>query len=159
MLLLWFIIIVIVFYFSVCPRLLFDLFRITWRPSARKNRIHHWCSVGTGKSQPEGPPFQWTRGLGFSCRHWTSMIDSFSHIPLPNSFTSDSSLFEHESVRSTEWAKKTKFRKVKQFWYRNVAFVLRKRIPIQYLIFLFTNKGAIDLWNVESLLHKLTSQT
>ena len=34
-------------------------------------RIHHWCSVGTGKSQPEGPPFQWetrrwTRGLGFS---------------------------------------------------------------------------------------------
>ena len=22
------------------------------------NRIHHWCSVGTGKSQPEGPPFQ-----------------------------------------------------------------------------------------------------
>ena len=22
-----------------------------------KNRIHHWCSVGTEKSQPEGPPF------------------------------------------------------------------------------------------------------
>ena len=23
------------------------------------NRIHHWCSVGTEKSQPEGQPFQW----------------------------------------------------------------------------------------------------
>ena len=23
------------------------------------NRIHHWCSVGTGKSQPEGQKFQW----------------------------------------------------------------------------------------------------
>ena len=36
-----------------------------------KKRIHHWCQVGTGKSQPMGPPFQWetlerwTRGLGF----------------------------------------------------------------------------------------------
>ena len=41
------------------------------------NRIHHWCSVGTEKSQPKGPSFQWetrlaecpterwTRGLGF----------------------------------------------------------------------------------------------
>ena len=26
-------------------------------------RIHHWCSVGTGKSQPEGPPFQWETRL------------------------------------------------------------------------------------------------
>ena len=23
------------------------------------NRIHHWCSVGTGESQLEGPSFQW----------------------------------------------------------------------------------------------------
>ena len=52
----------------------------------RQNRIHHWCSVETGKSQPEGPPFQWTRGLGFFCRHWTSMIDSFSHMLSPNTF-------------------------------------------------------------------------
>ena len=28
-----------------------------------KNRIHHWCSVGTEKSQPEGPPFQWETRL------------------------------------------------------------------------------------------------
>ena len=59
------------------------------------NRIHHWCSVGTEKSQPAGPPFQWetrlaefpterwTRGLGFFWNHWTPMIDSFSHIPRP----------------------------------------------------------------------------
>ena len=59
------------------------------------NRIHHWCSVGTEKSQPEGPPFQWetrlaefpterwTGGLGFFWNHWTPMIDSFSHIPRP----------------------------------------------------------------------------
>ena len=59
------------------------------------NRIHHWCSVGTEKSQPEGPPFQWetrlaefpterwTRGLGFFWNHWAPMIDSFSHIPWP----------------------------------------------------------------------------
>ena len=59
------------------------------------NRIHHWCSVGTEKSQPEGPPFQWktrlaefpierwTRGLGFFWKPWTPMIDSFSHKPRP----------------------------------------------------------------------------
>ena len=23
------------------------------------NRIHHWCSIGTEKSQPEGQSFQW----------------------------------------------------------------------------------------------------
>ena len=45
------------------------------------NRIHHWCSVETEKSQPEGPPFQWetrlaefptewlTRGFGFFWNH------------------------------------------------------------------------------------------
>ena len=27
------------------------------------NRIHHWCSVGTEKSQPEGPRFQWETRL------------------------------------------------------------------------------------------------
>ena len=28
-----------------------------------------------------------------------------------------------------------------------------------YLIVLFTNKGAVDIWNFESLLHNLTLQT
>ena len=27
------------------------------------NRIHHWCSVGTGKSQPEDSPFLWETRL------------------------------------------------------------------------------------------------
>ena len=27
------------------------------------NRIHHWCSVGSRKSQPEGPLFQWETRL------------------------------------------------------------------------------------------------
>ena len=59
------------------------------------NRIHHWCSVGTNKSKPEGSSYQWktrlaefpterwTRGLGLFWNHWTPMIESFSHIPLP----------------------------------------------------------------------------
>ena len=63
------------------------------------DRIHHWCSVGTEKSQPEGPPFQWetrlaqfpterwTRGLGSFWNHWTPMIDSFSHIPILHDLT------------------------------------------------------------------------
>ena len=62
--------------------------------SCKINRIHHWCSVGTEKSQPEGPSFQWetrlaelpnewwTRGLGVFWNHWTPMIDSFSHLPM-----------------------------------------------------------------------------
>ena len=27
------------------------------------NRIHHWCSLGIRKSQPECPPFQWKTRL------------------------------------------------------------------------------------------------
>ena len=34
-------------------------------------RIHHWCSVETGKSQPEGPPFQWETRLRFPLEQWT----------------------------------------------------------------------------------------
>ena len=34
------------------------------------HRIHHWCSVGTEKSQPKGPPFQWETNLG-EFPHWT----------------------------------------------------------------------------------------
>ena len=50
--------------------------------------------MGTEKSQPEGPTFQRDTRLaeffstgavnprvGISCRHWKSMIDSFSHMP------------------------------------------------------------------------------
>ena len=50
-------------------------------------RIHHWCQVGTGKSQPEGPPFR-SVGIGtvdpragISRFHCTPVIDSIFHIP------------------------------------------------------------------------------
>ena len=40
------------------------------------NRINHWCSVGTEKSQPEGPPFQWeTRLAKFPTERWTRGLD------------------------------------------------------------------------------------
>ena len=32
---------------------------ISYALVCEKNRIHHWCSVWTEKSQHEGPPFQW----------------------------------------------------------------------------------------------------
>ena len=39
-------------------------------------RIHHWCSVGTEKSKPEGPQPQWeTRLAEFSTRRWTRGLD------------------------------------------------------------------------------------
>ena len=42
------------------------------------NRIHHWCSVGTEKSQPEGPPFQWeTRLAEFPTEGWTRGLGFF----------------------------------------------------------------------------------
>ena len=42
------------------------------------NRIHHWCSVGTEKSQPEGPPFQWeTRLAEFPTERWTRGLGFF----------------------------------------------------------------------------------
>ena len=69
------------------------IFPTGWYGVCDTNRIHHWCSVGTGKFQLEGLPFQWetrlaefpterwTRGLGFFWNHWTVMINYFSHIP------------------------------------------------------------------------------
>ena len=36
---------------------------ISYAMVCEKNRIHHWCPVGTEKSQPEGPPFRWETRL------------------------------------------------------------------------------------------------
>ena len=36
---------------------------ISYALVCEKNKIHHWCSVGTEKSQPEGPPSSGKRGL------------------------------------------------------------------------------------------------
>ena len=42
------------------------------------NRIYHWCSMGTEKSQPEGPPFQWeTRLAEFPTERWTRGLGLF----------------------------------------------------------------------------------
>ena len=48
-------------------------------------RIHHWCSVGTGKFKPEGPPFLWETRL---CRvsHWNGGPEGWGFpVPLCNS--------------------------------------------------------------------------
>ena len=55
-------------------------------------RIHHWCSVGTGKSQPEGPSFQWETRL---CRvsHWNGGPEGWD-FPVPL-YTNDRFYFSH----------------------------------------------------------------
>ena len=45
--------------FSLCV----DTLHTGWFSKSRINRIHHWCSVGTGKPQLEGPAFQWETRL------------------------------------------------------------------------------------------------
>ena len=46
-----------------------------------KKRTHHWCSVGTGKSQPEGPPFQWETRLR-RVSHWNGGPEGWD-FPVP----------------------------------------------------------------------------
>ena len=83
----------------VCPDvpwlLAYETTRIHRECEGGINRIHHRCSVGTEKSQPKGPLFQWetrlaefsteqwTWGLGFFWNHWTTVIDLLSHKPRP----------------------------------------------------------------------------
>ena len=104
-------------------------------------RIYHWCLVQWGEENPN-PRVRRSSGKKRACRvsHWsgglegwdrTSMVDSFSHIPSPNSFTNASvSLFEHGSVRG-KWAKKKKktSTKLNNFGIKMlILFQLRKRI-------------------------------
>ena len=55
-------------------------------------RIHHLCSVGTGKSQPEGPPFQWETRLR-SVSHWNGGPEGWD-FPVPL-YTNDRFYFSH----------------------------------------------------------------
>ena len=55
-------------------------------------RIHHWCSVGTGKSQPEGPPFQWETRLR-RVSHWNGGPEGWD-FPVPL-YTNDRFYFSH----------------------------------------------------------------
>ena len=57
-----------------------------------KKRIHHWCSVGTGKSQPEGPPFQWETRLR-RVSHWNGGPEGWD-FPVPL-YTNDRFYFSH----------------------------------------------------------------
>ena len=111
-----------------------------WNCSIKRiNRIDHWCSVGTGKSQPEAPPLQWETRLALFP---TGTVDprvgiflsqlntndqfffSFSHIPSPNCFTYDSSLYFNMQVSDE---RNKNISTVEQFWYQNVPFDLTKK--------------------------------
>ena len=40
-----------------------------------KNRIHHWCSVGTEKSLLEGPRFEWEMRLAEADLTWVKTTE------------------------------------------------------------------------------------
>ena len=63
-----------VLYAMVCEKELSHMDKNIGNPNqvCKKNRIHHWCSVGTGISHPKGPPFQWQMRLAkFTSERWT----------------------------------------------------------------------------------------
>ena len=73
---------------SMCHCTVF-IFPLGWNGVCELNRIHHWCSVGQENPNPRTHysswklgKLRWTWGLGFSCNHWTTIIDYFSHIPI-----------------------------------------------------------------------------
>ena len=118
------------------------------------NRIHHWCSVSTRKSQPKDPPFQWeTQQASFP----TGMVDPRVGIFLSTLNTNDGFYLQDFPVNTEhQWSilfltyhprivqvntpslclnmevsdvnEQTKnLSKVKQLWYQNVPFVLTKK--------------------------------
>ena len=134
--------------FFLHTRQIESIIGVQWRQENPNLRVQR-------SSLPCFPLERWTRELGFSCRHWTSMVDFFSHTSSPNSYTNVSSLFEHVSVRG-KWANKKSAKSNKFGTKMFPLFQLKKRIPT--LAILFTNKGAIHVRNFESLLHKPTSK-
>ena len=58
------------------------------------NRIHHWCSVGTCKSQPVGQLFQWETRL-HRVYHWNGGPEGWD-FPVPL-YTNDQFYFSHIS--------------------------------------------------------------
>ena len=118
------------------------------------NRVHHWCSVGTGKSQPEGPPFQWeTRLAEFptgTVDPWVGIFLSTLNISEQFFFSLNHqrivlqmtpSLYENESFRGNEQKKKKK-NSAKSILVPICSFCSNKENAYSHLIFLFTNKGA-----------------
>ena len=78
--------------FFIRPMVIDKICQHWWKSRKTMTGIIHHCRKIPTRTSTE----RWTRGLGFSCRHWTSVIDFFSDIPTPNNFTNDSfSLFVH----------------------------------------------------------------
>ena len=57
------------------------------------------------------------------------------------------------NMEMSEVNERIKISKVTQFWYQNVSFVPAKKTHTNTCYFIH-KKGAIDVWNFESLLHK-----
>ena len=104
-------------------------------PSSIHCRVSHWNS---------GP-----EGLGFSCRHWTSLIDSFSHIITQIHvvlWMTPSVCLNMEVLEINEWNKF--FNKVNQFCYQNVPFVLTKKMHTHtwYFYSLIKEFQTFEIW-------------
>ena len=79
-------------YDQVWPRSCLSASLFSTDIARRIKRIHHWCPVGTGKSQPEGPPFQWETRLR-RVSHWNGGPEGWD-FPVPL-YTSDRFYFSH----------------------------------------------------------------
>ena len=141
---------------------------IPYRYPCGINRIHHWCSVGTRKPQPEGPTFQWCLslkqwnwGLVLSCQYLKLVIGSFAHSHQENSdlFSGSSSLVFRGSAG--EMAKKKKKNQQNQLIVcdHNVPFISFKTMHTHTWSFLFTNKEVRNAWKFVSPFHTQTLQT
>ena len=100
----------------------------------RINRIHHLCSVGTVKSQPESPPLQWETSIA---KFPTGTVDPRVVIFLSTLNVNDRFFFSNTItqivVRMTPLCSKMEmseekernkfFGKVKQFWNQIFPFV------------------------------------
>ena len=131
--------------FFLHTRQIKSIIGVQWRQENPNPRVH--------RSRLPCYPFpleRWTLEFGFSCRHWTSMVDSFSHTTSPNVFSLSVWTWKCQEVNERIKSAKSNNFGTKMF----LLFQLRKRIPT--LAILFTNKGAIDVRNFGSLLHKPT---
>ena len=99
---------------------------VQWRQGNPSPRVHR---SSRKRGLPNFSMERWIRGLEFFCRHWTSMIDSFSQMPLPNIFKIGFYFIWTWSIRS-KWVKQKISSKSNNFGRKLfLLFKLRKRIP------------------------------
>ena len=125
------------------------------------NRIHHWCPVGTEKSQSEGPLFQWetrlaefpterwTRWFGFFWNHWTPMMDSFSRIPILNLATVQYGTVQYNICWWRHWGRclQSMTRAVQLKLKQQINSALNnERTVISSNVFTRTNLSATVIW-------------